>query len=107
MSARQYEVMVILDPELEEQLASVTHPRKYVMGAASDAELYVYDTEPACRAVVAVRTLQPEKALRFKERVSTAFYAEGRDTTKPEVLADVAHEAGIERGLLGLQFLNA
>lgn len=39
--------LLLIDPELEEQLASVEHPRKYVMGAASDAELYRYDTEPA------------------------------------------------------------
>ncbi|MCC6437585.1 MAG: AMP-binding protein [Acidimicrobiales bacterium] len=38
--------ILLIDPELEEQLASVTHPRKYVMGAESDRELYLFDREP-------------------------------------------------------------
>ncbi len=62
-----------------------------------DREGFVYDTEPACRAVVTVRTLAPRIALRFKESVSRAFYSEGRDTTKAQVLAVLAGEAGVER----------
>jgi len=38
--------VLLIDPELEEHLASVDHPRKYLMGDASDAELLRYDTEP-------------------------------------------------------------
>ena len=38
--------VLLVDPELEEQMASIGHPRTYVMGAESDAELYVYDVEP-------------------------------------------------------------
>ena len=62
-----------------------------------EREGFVYDTEPACCAVVTVRALAPAQALSFKMRVSRAFYAEGRDTTSAGVLADVAEEAGIDR----------
>jgi putative protein-disulfide isomerase len=62
-----------------------------------DRESFTYDTEPACRAVVTVRRLQPDMALAFKARVSHAFYAENRDMTSPEEIATVAEEAGFDR----------
>jgi putative protein-disulfide isomerase len=61
-----------------------------------DRETFVYDTEPACRAVVAARTLDPDGALSFMSRVSRAFYAENRDTTSDAVIADIAREAGLD-----------
>lgn len=57
-------------------------------------ENFVYDTEPACRAVVVMRRRAPELALAFKARVSRAFYAEGKDTTRDGVLAALAAEFG-------------
>jgi len=62
-----------------------------------DRQGFVYDTEPACRAVVTMRIMAPERAMDYLERVSTAFYAEGRDTTKAGVLIDLAEEMGAER----------
>lgn len=38
--------VLIIDPELEESLASVSAPHKFVIGAESDTVLYKYDTEP-------------------------------------------------------------
>lgn len=58
---------------------------------------FVYDTDPAARAVVLVRRGRPDRALAFLERVQRAFYAENRDVTDPEVLADLAGEFGLER----------
>jgi putative protein-disulfide isomerase len=58
---------------------------------------FTYDTEPACRAVVAMRRIAPAQALAFKARVSTAFYAHNRDVTDDEVLADIGAEAGLPR----------
>ena len=58
---------------------------------------FVYDTEPACRAVVTVRRLMPKLALGFMGRVQQAFYAENRDMTSPDEIAAVAEEAGLER----------
>lgn len=57
-----------------------------------DRDGFVYDTEPACRAVVAMRTMAPGQALAFLARVSRAFYAEGRDTTDADVLCALAGE---------------
>ena len=60
-------------------------------------EGWVYDTEPACRAVVTSRALDPALALTVKARISSAFYAGNRDVTRSDVLADVAQEAGLDR----------
>lgn len=62
-----------------------------------EREGFVYDTEPACRATVAVRTMMlPPQALCYFRAVQTAFYAEGRDTTRAGVLADLAGQVGID-----------
>ncbi|MEZ5818829.1 MAG: DsbA family protein [Hyphomicrobiaceae bacterium] len=62
-----------------------------------ERESFTYDTEPACRAVVAMRRLAPDQALAFNRRVSSAFYAHNRDVTDDEVLADIGAEAGQDR----------
>lgn len=68
-----------------------------------DRENFVYDTEPACRAVVTIRHVHPGEALSFLERLAVAFYADNRDMTNAQEIADVAHEAGFNRG----EFLTA
>ena len=67
--------------------------------AALAIEGFVYDTEPACRAVVAARALAPALALDYLAAVQTAFYRDARDVTRPEVLADVAAQAGYDRAM--------
>jgi putative protein-disulfide isomerase len=62
-----------------------------------DREGFIYDTDPAARAVVVMRGLRPERALDFLERVQRAFYAEKQDVTDPEVLADLAAGFGLDR----------
>jgi putative protein-disulfide isomerase len=62
-----------------------------------DRQGFVYDTEPACRAVVTARRLMPRMALPFMARVQQAFYAENRDMTAADEIAEVAEEAGFER----------
>jgi len=61
-----------------------------------DREGFVYDTEPACRAVVTLRTKAPGVALAYLARVHQAFYGEGRDVTSPDTLAGLATEFGID-----------
>lgn len=68
-------------------------------------ESFVYDTEPACRAVVTARRLLPRMALPFMARISQAFYAENRDMTSPDEIAAVAEEAGFEREKFAGTFL--
>lgn len=62
-----------------------------------DRETFTYDTEPACRAVVVARTLNPGKALGYMSAIQRAFYANNRDTTDVGVLVDVAAEEGFDR----------
>ena len=64
-----------------------------------DRDDFVYDTDPAARAVVLVRRTEPALALTYLENAQRAFYAQGRDVTDPEVLADLAAEFGFDRGL--------
>ncbi|MFQ5764648.1 MAG: DsbA family protein [Rhodospirillales bacterium] len=58
---------------------------------------FVYDTEPACRALVTVRTLEPASSYTYLARLHRAFYAENRDVTADAVLAALAEETGVER----------
>jgi putative protein-disulfide isomerase len=57
-----------------------------------DREGYIYDTEPACRAVVTIRTHAAEHALAMYHAIQHAFYENGRDITQASVLADVWQE---------------
>jgi len=63
-----------------------------------DQEGFIYDTEPACRATVAARSLDEAKTLPFLRQLHQAFYAENKDTTDDTVLADIAEETGYPRG---------
>lgn len=64
---------------------------------ALQAPGFVYDTEPASRATVAVRSLWPQHTWLYFKAIQSAFYAEGRDVTRPEVLADLAEARGLPR----------
>lgn len=55
---------------------------------------FVYDTEPACRAVVVLRRYG--HALAALHRVQEAFYAQNTDVTAASNLAKVAAEFGLE-----------
>lgn len=67
---------------------------------------WIYDTEPACRAVVTMRLLNRDMALAFKARIQRAFYAEARDTTSDAVLADIAAEAGVDREMFFAELVS-
>jgi putative protein-disulfide isomerase len=69
-----------------------------------DREGFLYDTEPACRAVVTARRLLPRMALPFMARIQQAFYAENRDMTATEEIAGVAEEAGFDRAAFNAAF---
>jgi putative protein-disulfide isomerase len=61
------------------------------------SEGFVYDTDPAARAVVVVRRRGEDLAIRYLSAAQRAFYAEARDVTSGEVLADLAAEFGLDR----------
>jgi putative protein-disulfide isomerase len=53
--------------------------------ALLDRHGWLYDTEPACRAVVVMRELAPHETFRFFKRLQRAFYAEGLAVWDPEI----------------------
>lgn len=71
-----------------------------------EREGFVYDTEPACRAVVTMRRLAPDKALGFMSAIQRAFYARNQDVTQVDVLTELAKtEAGLDRAKFATVFL--
>ncbi len=48
-----------------------------------EREDFLYDTEPAARAVVAVRAIEPQKEYLFLKSLQSAFYAENQDISNP------------------------
>ncbi len=57
---------------------------------------FVYDTDPAARAVVAARRQDPTMAMPYLRAAQSAFYAEGRDATQAGVLAEIAAGLGLD-----------
>lgn len=51
---------------------------------------FIYDTEPACRAVVTARSLAPQHTLKVFLAIQDAFYRDDRDITQGNVLAEIA-----------------
>jgi putative protein-disulfide isomerase len=68
---------------------------------------FIYDTEPACRAVVTARTLDAARSLDVFHAIQRAFYRDGRDVTQPEVLADIAVEQGFDHAQFLAQLTSA
>lgn len=72
-----------------------------------EREEFVYDTEPACRAVVTMRRLRPAAALGFMAAVQSAFYAHNEDVTQGDVLTAIAaRETDIESSTFASEFLS-
>lgn len=55
-----------------------------------------YDTEPSCRAVVAMRELAPEQTLRWVARLHRAFYVEGIDITDLSVFPTLLEQFDVD-----------
>ena len=63
-------------------------------GALPDG--FVYDTEPASRAVAAIGGIKPALIFPLFKAIQSAFYAEGRDVTQADVLTKLAAGLGVE-----------
>lgn len=74
-------------------------------GALPDG--FVYDTEPACRALVTVRSLAPEQVRPLLQVIQRAFYLEGRDVTRAAVLVELAEAVGVSRQAFAEAFDSA
>ncbi|MCE2570663.1 DsbA family protein [Motilimonas eburnea] len=51
---------------------------------------FVYDTEPACRAVTLMGEAAPKHQFDYLLAIQQAFYLHSKDITQPEVLAELA-----------------
>lgn len=56
---------------------------------------FVYDTEPASRAVVTAAQISPQATFTMFKLIQSAFYTEARDVTAEPVLGALAETAGI------------
>ena len=57
---------------------------------------FVYDTDPACRAIAVIRRQGMAQALHALHRLQEAFYAANRDITQMEELTAIAVEMGLD-----------
>lgn len=60
---------------------------------------FVYDTEPACRAVVTMRELNPKKEFDYFKSIQLAFYFENKDTNISSTFSEVAKRYGVDENL--------
>ena len=51
---------------------------------------FIYDTEPACRAVKTMQILNRQQDLDYFSAIQHAFYAENKDVTRTDVLSMIA-----------------
>lgn len=87
-----------------EDMASIRGHWEHVHGLTAqpfdwkffERDRFVYDTEPACRAVVVLRREGSATALAALRRLHEAFYAENRDVTDAQTLAGIAGELGVD-----------
>ena len=61
-----------------------------------EREDFVYDTEPACRAVVTAHAMRLDAALPMFLAIQDAFYRDNLDPAEPEVLGSIAGQNGLE-----------
>lgn len=60
---------------------------------------FVYNTEPACRALLCVRLLRPKLLLEVLRAFHSAFFVDGQDLKDPGVLVRLVGLFGIEENL--------
>nr|WP_314614831.1 DsbA family protein [uncultured Pseudomonas sp.] len=74
-------------------------------GAMPDG--FVYDTEPACRALVTARELDAERVWPLLALIQASFYEQGVDVTTAPQLVELAERAGFDRALFAEAFARA
>lgn len=74
-------------------------------GALPDG--FVYDTEPACRALVAARELDASRLWPLLVLIQKAFYQAGTDITRAPQLVALAEQAGFDRERFRIAFDQA
>ncbi len=69
-------------------------------------EGFVYDTEPASRAVVVVQNRVRARALAYLHAIQHAFYAENRDVTDATILASLAEPFAVDAPTFATDFAS-
>lgn len=59
-------------------------------------ENFIYDTEPAARAVVSIREIKPEVEFDFFKKVQYAFYAENQNPTQVKTYEEICNHYTID-----------
>lgn len=68
---------------------------------------FVYDTEPACRALVTARELDAERVWPLLALIQRAFYEQRVDVTVAPHLVELAEQAGFDRAVFAEAFARA
>ncbi|AYG43977.1 DsbA family protein [Pseudomonas sp. Leaf58] len=74
-------------------------------GAMPDG--FVYDTEPACRALVTARELDAERVWPLLALIQRSFYQQSVDVTIAPQLVELAEQAGFDRAVFAEAFARA
>ena len=72
-----------------------------------DRPKFDYDTEPACRAVVVVEDIAPEKMFIFFKTVQKGFYVENNDPKEVNFYKPICEKLGIDFSIFSLKFNSA
>ena len=57
---------------------------------------FIYNTEPACRAVITVAQLDNTKTFEYFTTIQAAFYSKNNDVTQTACLQQLAQESGLD-----------
>ena len=68
---------------------------------------FIYDTEPASRAVLTFEKIQPENALAYFSSIQSAFYAQRLNVTHEDVLIKLAESLAIDPKEFQALFVSA
>lgn len=71
-----------------------------------ERDTFNYDTEPACRAVVAARKLKPEIESRFFELVQHHFYVQNNDPKELNFYKPICEELELDFGAFSKTFVD-
>lgn len=66
---------------------------------------FIYNTEPACRALVVARELEPDRVWSLVKAIQSAFYTRAEDVTQCSLLSDLAEQVGYPRSRFSKAFV--
>ena len=67
---------------------------------------FIYNTEPACRAVITVGLMDATKTFDYFTAIQAAFYTKNQDVTKTSILQQLAVDCGLSGEKFSALFLD-